>query len=176
MAVDRAGNVVDNRYLRVMYEAHSRVDIDRAMREVETLGKLTSVVPNEVASAPVRIGDLFSEILLGNLLHTSTVLIRRAWVEEIGGFDPVFRATAHGTEAQPTHFDIHCRERRLNRRQRTGAMPHAQHELMFLVMHKQPPLQWPQARLDKEDDRRRAQGRHGEIAGGAAAAVLGAAA
>jgi len=89
-ALDRAGNVLGNRYLRVMYTAHSRVNIDLAMREVETLGKLSSAVPNAVASAPVRIGDLFSEILLGNLLHTSTVLVRRAWVENIGGFDPSF--------------------------------------------------------------------------------------
>ena len=89
-AVDRAGSVVCNRYLRVMYDAHSRVNIERAMREVETLGNLSSAAPNELASAAVRVGDLFSEILLGNLLHTSTVLVRRAWVEEIGGFDPSF--------------------------------------------------------------------------------------
>jgi hypothetical protein len=35
-------------------------------------------------------GELFSEILLGNLLHTSTVLVRRAWIELVGGFDPSF--------------------------------------------------------------------------------------
>jgi len=89
-ALNRAGDVISDRYLRVMYKAHSRVNIERAMREVETLGKLSSVAPNEVASASVRIGDLFSEILLGNLLHTSTVLVRRAWVEQVGGFDPTF--------------------------------------------------------------------------------------
>ena len=89
-ALDRAGQLISSRYLRVMYKAHSRVNIEDAMRNVETLGNLSSAVPFELATSPVRLGDLFSEILLGNLLHTSTVLVRRSWVEEVGGFDPTF--------------------------------------------------------------------------------------
>jgi GT2 family glycosyltransferase len=89
-AVDRAGTPVCERYLRVMYTAHTRVSLEEKMRQVETLASLGLAVPNELAAAPVRIGDLFSEILLGNLLHTSTVLVRRAWVEQVGGFDPSF--------------------------------------------------------------------------------------
>ena len=89
-ALDRSGHVISDRYLRVMYKAHSRVKIEEVMPQVETLEALTASAPNELGSAPVRIGDLFSEILLGNLLHTSTVLVRRAWVEQVGGFDPSF--------------------------------------------------------------------------------------
>jgi hypothetical protein len=60
------------------------------MRHVEALGTLCTAVPRELENANVRIGDLFSEILLGNLLHTSTVLVRRAWIERVGGFDSTF--------------------------------------------------------------------------------------
>ena len=89
-AVDDHGRIIDERHLRVMYAAHGKVDIEVALRQVDTLGGLTVHAPTEYASAAVRLGDLFSEILLGNLLHTSTVLVRRDWVERVGGFDPTF--------------------------------------------------------------------------------------
>lgn len=89
-AVDSTGKVIDERHLRVMYAAHGRVNIDEHLRHVATLGALSRHVPAELNSAAVRMGDLFSEILLGNLLHTSTVLVRRAWIERVGGFDPTF--------------------------------------------------------------------------------------
>jgi len=89
-AVERSGTEICERYLRTMYAAHSRVSVEREMRQVDTLGALCAKPPVEYSSAPVRCGDLFSEILLGNLLHTSTVLVRREWVERVGGFDPTF--------------------------------------------------------------------------------------
>jgi GT2 family glycosyltransferase len=89
-AVDDRGRIIDERHLRVMYAAHSRVDVDVRMRQVATLGSLSKAVPPELQDASVRTGSLFSEILLGNLLHTSTVLVRRSWIELVGGFDPTF--------------------------------------------------------------------------------------
>lgn len=89
-AVDRDARVISDRYLRVMYRVHSRVKIEEKMRQVDTLGDLSSAVPQEFADAPVRLGDLYSEILLGNLLHTPTVLVRSSWIEKVGGFDPTF--------------------------------------------------------------------------------------
>lgn len=89
-AVEESGRVIDERHLRVMYAAHGKVEIETVMRQVDVLGSLSAHVPSELAASPVRLGDLFNEILLGNLLHTSTVLVRRAWVERVGGFDPSF--------------------------------------------------------------------------------------
>ena len=89
-AVERSGATICERYLRTMYTAHARVKIEDRMRQVDTLGSLCEFVPADLASTPVRLGDLFSEILLGNLVHTSTVLVRRAWVERVGSFDPTF--------------------------------------------------------------------------------------
>jgi glycosyltransferase involved in cell wall biosynthesis len=89
-AVDNDGKIINERHLRVMYAAHRRIRIDEQMRQVETLGALSAAVPADLAAAAVRIGDLSNMILLGNLLHTSTVLVRRAWIEMVGGFDPTF--------------------------------------------------------------------------------------
>lgn len=89
-AVDSHGRVIDERHLRVMYAAHGRVNIDERLRQVETLGALSRAVPCALENAAVRIGELFDEILLGNLLHTSTVLVRSGWIQRVGGFDPTF--------------------------------------------------------------------------------------
>jgi GT2 family glycosyltransferase len=89
-AVERSGKEISERYLRTMYAAHSKVSIEKTMQQVEVLGALCAEAPAEYASTSVRFGDLFSEILLGNLLHTSTVMVRRDWVGRVGGFDPTF--------------------------------------------------------------------------------------
>ena len=89
-AVQRSGEPICERYLRTMYAAHEKVSIEATMPQVGVLRTVCPEAPEEYASTPVRLGDLFSEILLGNLLHTSTVLVRRRWVERVGGFDPTF--------------------------------------------------------------------------------------
>jgi len=43
--------------------------------------------PPQAAAARCYQGDLFSSMLLGNLVHTSTVLIRRERLRAVGGFD-----------------------------------------------------------------------------------------
>ncbi len=89
-AVDEMGRVVGPRYLRVMYAAYKKFEIDKTLRQVDVLGQLCDRIPRELSSAPVREGDLFSAILLGNLIHTSTVLFRRSWLARTGGFDESF--------------------------------------------------------------------------------------
>lgn len=89
-AVDDTGRVIDERHLRVMYAAFGKVDIEALLAQVDTLGDLSASSPSELADTAVRKGDLFSAILLGNLLHTSTVLFRRSWCERTGGFDESF--------------------------------------------------------------------------------------
>ncbi|HTR77150.1 MAG TPA: glycosyltransferase [Gemmatimonadaceae bacterium] len=90
-AVDVAGMVQQERYLRTMYGAYDEVDIEAATRRVGRLGDVLPTAPTAWREAPLRAGDLSDEILLGNLLHTSTVLFRRAWAERAGGFDRSYR-------------------------------------------------------------------------------------
>jgi glycosyltransferase involved in cell wall biosynthesis len=89
-AIDDSGQLVDARYLRVMYAAYHKVLIEQLLDQVDTLAALSGNAPADIASAPVRKGDLYSAILLGNLIHTSTVLFRRSWLERTGGFDESF--------------------------------------------------------------------------------------
>ena len=86
-AVDDADQLIDARYLRVMYSAYDKIDIGKTLARVDALGALSPAAPADLSSAAIYEGDLFSAILLGNLIHTSTVLFRRSWCEKTGGFD-----------------------------------------------------------------------------------------
>ncbi len=97
-AADEADSVIGARHLRVMYAAYGKVDIEQALPQVDTLEVVSESAPREFASAPVRMGDLFSAILLGNLVHTSTVLFRRSLLERTGGFDESFPRTGEDYE------------------------------------------------------------------------------
>lgn len=97
-AIDDAAQVIRDRHLRVMYAAYEKIDIERTLPNVDTLGSLAPNAPTALRGAPVRTGDLFSAILLGNLLHTSTVLFRRSRVERSGGFDETFARTGEDYE------------------------------------------------------------------------------
>lgn len=91
-AVDDSDRVVEPRYLRRMYGAYRDIDVERAMRQVGTVGALNAGAPDSLADAPVRVGDLSSWIVMGNVIHTSTVLMRRAWAGAAGAQRPDFRA------------------------------------------------------------------------------------
>lgn len=98
VAVDDRDNVLAERHLRSMYGAYEQVDIERTLERVASLGSLCSSVPAELEHALVRKGDLSNEILLGNLIHTSTTLFRRSWLERTGGFDESFVKTGEDYE------------------------------------------------------------------------------
>ena len=89
-AVDEGDCTIESRYLREMYSAYRKLDFESTLTPLCELGSLSSSVPDEFAAAAVRGGDLSSAILMGNLIHTSTVLFRRAWCERTGGFDESF--------------------------------------------------------------------------------------
>ena len=78
-AVDERGKVVAEEYLRSFYDtAYSRPELGTELPLVGTLGELVPGSPAALRSSPVRIGDIFGAMLHGNLVHTSTALIRRS--------------------------------------------------------------------------------------------------
>ena len=86
-AVDDQGAVLQETYLRTFYSAYNVVRIEN---ECNLRGRLDAVwpgAPSEAASRPVYVGDIFSAMILGNLVHTSTVLLRRDRLVQVGGFD-----------------------------------------------------------------------------------------
>jgi glycosyltransferase involved in cell wall biosynthesis len=86
-AVDPNGEIRSQSYLRTMYGAY------QWFPEPEDLFKhslgIASVAPQLASRFPdhrVYLDDIFSPMLMGNLVHTSTVLLRRDRLERVGGF------------------------------------------------------------------------------------------
>lgn len=97
-AIDGADTIVAERYLRRMYSVYHDIDITSVLARSATLRELSDAVPAPLASAPVLHGDLSSAILLGNLIHTSTVLFRRSWCQRTGGFDESYERAGEDYE------------------------------------------------------------------------------
>jgi glycosyltransferase involved in cell wall biosynthesis len=104
-AVDPDGNVVVERYLREMYDAYRWFPGDtlftRKLEPSEWLGADAGGLP----AARLLSGDIYSPMIMGNLVHTSTVLLRRDWAQRVGGF-PEDRRTGED-------YDFHLRTCRL---------------------------------------------------------------
>jgi GT2 family glycosyltransferase len=92
VAIDDMGNQIYDRFLRRMYSAYDHLDIDTILPVVASVGDLRGGLNAEIASRPVRLGDLSRSIALGNLVHTSSLLFRRELLTQIGGFDSGYRS------------------------------------------------------------------------------------
>jgi len=86
-AIGPDGNVLNRKYLRSMYGAYrwfgSRELFSRFYPLTCVAPDLTSVVGNGSLST----GGIFSQMVMGNLVHTSTVLLRRERLLEVRGFN-----------------------------------------------------------------------------------------
>jgi glycosyltransferase involved in cell wall biosynthesis len=98
-AVDESGAVRSARYLRTYYgSSYKRLDIERVLPLIGRLGALAPGCPEATRNALVRVGNIFDDMLYGNLVHTSTVLVRRTRVVAGGGFDPTLARTGEDYE------------------------------------------------------------------------------
>ena len=88
-AVDPDDRVIHARFLRRMYSAHTRVRIEDALDRVGPLSLAWH--PPPPVDGFFYHGDLFPHMIRGNLVHTSTVLLRRTRLERSGGFDERMR-------------------------------------------------------------------------------------
>lgn len=86
-AVDSEDRMTDPLYLRGMYDAYRWFTDGQLFSVARPLADILSPVPEPLAKAVVRFGDIFSPMLMGNLVHTSTVLLRRERQEQVGGFN-----------------------------------------------------------------------------------------
>jgi GT2 family glycosyltransferase len=97
-AIDEASRVLHERFIRKMYGAYKRFDADVQMKKVGALADLLPSAPPMLRESPIRVGDLSSEILLGNLLHTPTVLYRRRWADQAGGLSRAWASAGEDYE------------------------------------------------------------------------------
>jgi glycosyltransferase involved in cell wall biosynthesis len=97
-AVGEDGRVTHPRYLRTMYDAHAQVSVEALCRDAGMLASYDAQAPTGVREARVLVGDIFPGMLVGNLVHTSTVLLRRDRVARSGGFDEALRPSGEDYE------------------------------------------------------------------------------
>jgi glycosyltransferase involved in cell wall biosynthesis len=82
-AIDPQGSVIDPRHLRTMYSAYRYFQLDTLF---ETRERVANIAPSE-PSANLYVGDIYPAMIMGSLVHTSTVLMRRERLDQVGGFD-----------------------------------------------------------------------------------------
>jgi glycosyltransferase involved in cell wall biosynthesis len=92
-AVNVEGVTIAEAYLRTMYAGYSRVDTRAVMESRGQIGELKVKSVEGLAVRQILTGDIFPYMLLGNLVHTSTVLLRRDRLRATGGFDESLRVS-----------------------------------------------------------------------------------
>ena len=85
-AIASDGKVVADTYLRTMYRAWRRFDVGHLFTEAYALSDVAPGV-KQAAGRTIHTGDIFSPMVLGSLVHTSTVLLRRDRMDIVGWFD-----------------------------------------------------------------------------------------
>ncbi|HVV51583.1 MAG TPA: glycosyltransferase family 2 protein [Polyangia bacterium] len=104
--IDPAGQVADPAYLRTMYHAYTLFSTDQIFTESVALREVVPELAETVKDARLRMGEIYSQMIMGNLVHTSTVVLRRERLARVRGFDESLRRTGED-------YDFHlrtCRE------------------------------------------------------------------
>ncbi|HQR25085.1 MAG TPA: glycosyltransferase [Steroidobacteraceae bacterium] len=105
-AVSPEGTVTHPRYLRTMYSNYRKFTNESLFSGSESLSDAAPQLAKHVGEERLWTGDIFTPMIMGNLVHTSTVLLRRARLMKVGGFRPDLRHTGED-------YDFHlrtCRE------------------------------------------------------------------
>ena len=115
-AVDPDGNLISACHLRKMYHAWNFFTAEGMFGAGTTVSEIAKdaggMLTSQIASGQIRgdakfyAGSIFSQKMLGNLVHTSTTVVRRERLEKVGDFNPNFLVVGED-------YDFHlrtCRE------------------------------------------------------------------
>ena len=87
-AIGPAGEVVSRSYLRTMYSTYQWFPRkEQLFPHSLSLAEITPGLASIVEDRGLYTGEIFSQMIMGNLVHTSTVLIRRDRLEKVGPFN-----------------------------------------------------------------------------------------
>lgn len=101
-AVNERREVVQASYLRQFYAAYRHVRTEEIFDLAGNLADVWPDAPPELAGRRFFVGDVFSPMFLGNLVHTSTVVLRRERLRTVGQFDPALKPLGED-------YDFHLR-------------------------------------------------------------------
>lgn len=99
-AVNPEGSIIDERHLKTMYSAYRYFEMDELFETSVRLGDIIRTAPEP--EARVYFGDIYPAMIMGSLVHTSTVLIRRDRLEKVKGFDESLKISGED-------YDFHLR-------------------------------------------------------------------
>ncbi len=97
-AVSPLGDLVRDRHLSTMYHVYQKIDVASYMSNTGRLGDVCLDLPPEIGDSVYRIGDIFSPMFMGNLVHPPTALLRREKLRFTGGLDLTFSWTCEDYE------------------------------------------------------------------------------
>jgi len=86
-----AGAIAYPRYLRKMYGAYRWFTNGDLFAQSLPLTNIVPQLSAHVGTEHLRYGNIYSAMIMGSLVHTSTVLLRRTAAAENAGFNPEFR-------------------------------------------------------------------------------------
>jgi len=90
-AADPDGAIINKNYLRTMYSAYQWFTNDQLFTRSYPLGDVVPTISSVADGHRLLIGDIFAKMVMGNLVHTSTVVIKREWLDKVGGFNEEMR-------------------------------------------------------------------------------------
>jgi glycosyltransferase involved in cell wall biosynthesis len=86
-AVAPDGSVVDQSYLRTMYHAYRWFTNEQLFSCSYPIAQVAPQLVSTVGSGTLFTGDIFSQMVMGNLVHTSTVILRRELLDRVQGYN-----------------------------------------------------------------------------------------
>lgn len=87
LAVNDNGEMLHDSYLKKMYAAYEYFDREKNFRFSRSLSALWNGCQDEYKERACYVGNIFSWMFMGNLVHTSTALLRRDRQMKVGFFD-----------------------------------------------------------------------------------------
>jgi glycosyltransferase involved in cell wall biosynthesis len=101
-AIGPDGTVSDPAYLKKMYGCYSQFTMDEIFSSRFPLNQILPDAAEPMKSATLYVGDIFPKMFFGNLVHTSTVLLRRERFEKVKAFNEELKISGED-------FDFHLR-------------------------------------------------------------------
>jgi glycosyltransferase involved in cell wall biosynthesis len=98
------GTILDERHLRTYYSVYNLVNLEETCTRPGALAELTPDAPADLADCPYYVGDIFSHMFIGNLVHPPTAIVRRERLRKSGPFEP--EVTGLGAEDYHFYFRI----------------------------------------------------------------------
>jgi len=105
-AVDANGAIIHPAYLKIMYNNYLRFTQEQLFSSAYRLSNFMPGGPDAVLGGTLHVGSIYSQMFMGSLVHTSTVLLRRDRLTAVEGFNEALKLFGED-------YDFHlrtCRE------------------------------------------------------------------